>query len=60
MKFVVRTVDELRNYEPQISDATFLVDIFQTMSRHTKNKNDQLLQDHIQLTLCDKMECTES
>ena len=60
MKFVVRTVDELRNYEPQISDATFLVDIFQTMSRHTKNKNDQLLQGHIQLTLCDKMESTES
>jgi len=50
----------LRNYEPQISDAMFLVDIFHIMRRPTKNKNDQLLQGHIQLTLCDKMECTES
>jgi hypothetical protein len=59
MKFVFRTVDELRNYGPRISDAMFLVDTFQIMSRPTKNKNDQLLQGHIQLTMCDKMEFKE-
>jgi hypothetical protein len=38
IKFVIRTADEIRNYEPQISDAMFLVDRSQLLSRQAYKK----------------------
>ena len=50
---------EIKNIR-SLTPCFFLADMFQIMCRPTKNKSGQLLQGHIQLTLCDKMECTES